>query len=186
MSYLGITGPTGYQGAQGPTGVVIWTAYSGLTNQFIATNTSTGTVAQMLVSETVLNATGPNPVYGFVNYGQSTGINTNIIAQFTPPTGVLQDWVVTVAGVDTVQKSNYYRADLPFTVMLGNSTASGMSMNPTGPLSINVRYGSSGIGYAALATSTATAVNILVSGGYSGIGTGTVSWTAIGQVAEVS
>lgn len=175
--------PTGVQGVTGPqgaTGTVPWAAASGLTNQFIGTNTSTGTIAQILVSETVINPTGLNPVYGFVNYSQSTGTNTNIIAQFTPPTGVLQDWVVTVAGVDTVQKANYYRADLPFTVMLGNSTASGMSMNPTGPLSINVRYGASGIGWVAGATTTATAVNILVTGV-----TGTVSWTAVGQVSSV-
>jgi collagen type I alpha len=184
----GTTGATGATGAQGATGVVLWASYSGLTNQFISTGSSTGTIAQILVTETIMNPTGPNPVYGFDNYIQSIGTGIVEIAQFTPPTGVLQDWVVTVAGLDTNAKGNYYRADLPFTVVYGNGTPSGMSpsgliMNPTGPFPINIRFGASGAAMYAGATTTATAVGIWV-GGQSGY-TGTISWSAIGQVEQV-
>ncbi len=191
----GFTGPTGAQGPQGVTGATGPQGATGATGpqgpqgpgaNFSGTGinefTQTGTQLQLPPSETILNYGTNAPVKALIAALGVTGSSFKTIAGISMPTGGVYDWAISVAATDFVNRVNYYRGDLTFTIAQASGGLN--TLNPTGPTISNLRSGQTGAGYQCIATLLSYPTGI-VSIQVAGV-TGLVNWSLIGQGQQVS
>lgn len=195
----GAAGPTGPAGTQGPTGP-IGNDYHLLPGVSTNEYTATGTVAEVVPTETKLGFGQTTVVDGFVGGTSTNGASFVTIATINIPVAFTNgiDVSVSVLGIDsaatTTATSGIYRADLVFTAYYDSSIGGGtVTLNPTSPSPTNARVSGTATGgtnpwSVQVAQGMAGSGNLLiqVAGGGGAGGTTIVHWSCIGQVQKVS
>lgn len=139
--------------------------------------TGVGTNCNIVATSTTMNSgSTSSQVYGSVVKVSTTNGSTyvNCSGSYTPSSvGETDDWAATVVANDNTTSGNFYRADIPFTVV---RTASGSSvLYPTTPVAQNVRSNGITPGVQVILSSNAPVLQVV------GVASHNLDWTCVEQ-----
>ena len=145
----------------------------GTTNEF----TGTGTLTDIVSTETVIASNTSKPVKSSVCTVTTTDATPTLIASFTPAANTVVDWSLSFVAVNTGYGGDFYRADMTFTTV----TTPALTMYPATPSAINIRTALGGFNYSVSAAIAGSAVQISVTG----VAATTIDWSCILQIQVV-
>jgi hypothetical protein len=171
---VGTTGATGV-GTTGATGSSGAEDYPNLPGTATNTYTGTGTIAEIVPTETRLAYTTTYEVDGFTGQLGTTSNTPVTIATIAIPSIGCIDGSISISAYDTGAAGNVYRADLTFTAATGVFLPA--SGNP-----LNVRSAGTVTGWAATLAQSGSNVLVQVAGVSPSVPADPVNWSVIGQI----
>jgi hypothetical protein len=145
--------------------------------------TITPSLVNIVLTETVLNSSGSNPVYSIIDGYTSTNATIGVAGTFALSANTTYYVTSSVVAQDQAGAGDYYAASFAFVVSRASTVNSGNAvLNSTTPVPYNVITGGTGSNASASITLSTNTLNFNVTG----ISSTTLHWTFTSTITQTS